>query len=101
MGWGIDFPADIFLSHQDYNENIYQVEDAIQEHKESLSLLTNSILMHCSANLKDVVPEEWKDDSIEWLRGFVIDILNQIKTLNCDILKLELYKEYLTEKNKQ
>lgn len=101
MSWGVDFSADIFLSHQDYQGNIYQVEDAIQEHKQSLNLLTNSVLMYCSANLKDVVPEEWKDDSIEWLRGFMVDILDQIKILNCDVLKLELYKEYLTEKNKQ
>lgn len=77
MSWGVDFSLDIFLSTSGLSKgNIYQVEDAIQ-HKESLSLLTNSVLMYCSANLKDVVPEEWKDDSIEWLRGFMIDILDQ------------------------
>ena len=33
MSWGIDFTADIFLSRQDYGENIYRVQDEINDLK--------------------------------------------------------------------
>lgn len=101
MGWGVDFSADIFLSKQNYNKNIYQVQEMIDQYNRGLEEHKASILMYCSANLKDVVPEEWKDDSIEWLRDFINDKFEQIDTLNKDILKLEYYKEYLEKEQKK
>lgn len=96
--WGIDFKTDIFLKKQDYQENTYQVIDEIAEHEEDIANYEKSILIHCAANLKDIVPEEWKDDSIIWLNNTITEILNEIKTLSKELLKLEYYKIYLEEK---
>ena len=98
MGWGIDFTADIFLSKQNYQENVYQVIDAIEEYEKDIANYEKSILIHCAANLKDIVPEEWKDDSVVWLNNIITEMLIEIQTISSEKLKLELYKEYLEEK---
>ena len=95
MGWGIDFKADIFLYKQNYQENVYQVIDAIDEYEKDIANYEKSILIHCATNLKDIVPEEWKDDSVVWLNNIITEMLNEIQTLSKEKLKLELYKKYL------
>ena len=35
MSYGIEFTADIFLLRQDYGENVYRVQDEIDELKKS------------------------------------------------------------------
>ena len=34
MGWGIDFTADIYLSRQNYNESIHEVQEEIDRLEE-------------------------------------------------------------------
>ena len=98
MAWGLDFNADIYLSKQDYQENVYQVIDAISEYEKDIENYERSILIHCASNLKDIVPEEWKDDSVVWLNNTITEMLNEIQTISKDIYKLELYKEYLEKR---
>lgn len=95
MSWGIDFKADIYLDKQDYQENMYQVIDTIEEYEKDIVNYEKSILIHCAANLKDIVPEEWKDDSAIWLNNTITEMVNEIQTISKDIYKLKLYKKYL------
>jgi hypothetical protein len=100
MSWGIDFTADIFLAHQNYNENLYQVKDAINENEESIIDCEKAILMYASSNPKDIVPDEFKEDPINWIRIEVQQQLSSIKEYYGNILQLEYYKEYLEKKQK-
>ena len=49
MGWGIDFNADIFLSKQEYGNNMEQVKDAIEDDSNTINTINNKINMFASA----------------------------------------------------
>ena len=92
MGWGTDFTADIFLSHERY-ETIYALDDAIDEQRKSVQYYREKILMQCAAGL----PAEAKDcegndfdpiddvhrKATEWL-----DLLIEENNHLCDLLLL-------------
>ena len=100
MGWGVDFQADIFLSHQDYQGNIYQVEGAIESCNEEIEVAKQEILMYCSATPKDLMIDE-DDNPISTIRSEVSEKFNIIKENIIKLYQLELYKEYLEELNKK
>lgn len=72
MGWGVSFKADIYLSRikkEDVDDKILEYESNIQNTKET-------ILMYCSSNIKDLVPDDWKDEPISFIKNSV-DLLWQ------------------------
>lgn len=100
MSWGIDFNADIFLSHQDYSENIYQVEDRINSNTEAIQdCITKLSMIASSTDLKGIVPKDYQDEPIDWIQVEVKQQIEMLKEYFIENKLLELYKEYLIEKN--
>ena len=97
MGWGIDFKIDIFLSKQDYGENIYQVKDAIYEIERQNEDIKTKLNMFASANPRDIIPTEWSEEPIRWLNNNVDELLSDLNENAINRHKLELYLQYLEE----
>ena len=98
--WGVDFETNIFLSHQDYQGNIYQVQDEIDSISKEIEMASRSILMYCSGTPKDVILAD-ADDAIYYIMTEVDELINGIKESSIKLYQLELYKEYLEELNKK
>lgn len=88
MGWGTTINAEIYISRVQF-ENKLMLEDKISELEKDIEADKSKILMFCSANPKDVVPEEWKDEPIVFIYNNVQDIFDNIHTN--EILLYELY----------
>ena len=100
MSWGVDFNADIFLYHQDYSENIYQVEDKINLNIEAIQdCITKLSMIASSTDLKGIVPKDYQDEPIDWIQVEVKQQVEMLKEYFVENKLLELYKEYLIEKN--
>jgi len=97
MSWGIDFIADVYLDRQDYNKNPYMVRDAIQSCEDEINSIESSIKMLCSATPKDIVPEEEKDNVLNWLQIIIEDNLSSLQELYVKKYKLSLYLEHLED----
>lgn len=99
MGWGTDFTADVFLNKMTF-ENKYQVKEKIEEITEELVSDKQSLYMYASANPKDLIPEDWKNESIAFIQIKVDELLQRIEENYRLLVKLELYLETLeNEKN--
>ena len=95
MSWGIDFKADIYLSKQDYSENIFQVQDRIKELNDLITSLIAELKMYASATPSDIVPKEWELEKIRWLNTQIDEIMENLLEYNIEANHLELYKDYL------
>lgn len=101
MSWGIDFTADIFLSKQDYGENVHRVQDEIDDLKKKRQLLKEKMLM-LAVGGKNLVSatdcEGYECDAVDALHTTFSDILELYDQYNSQIYDLYLYKEYLENK---
>ena len=101
MGWGIDFNSDIYLSRQDYSENIYLVEEKINELEKENQVSKEKILMYAASTPKDVIMQtEESTDILLNIQLEINEIFEYIRENIEQILKLTYYKEYLENKDK-
>jgi len=99
MGWGIDFTADIYLSRQDYRENIELVKDEILDLEKGINSSKEKILMYAAATPKDVsMPTEESIDIISNIQVELNDAFDYIRESTEKILNLTYYQEYLENK---
>ena len=94
MAWGTEFKADIYLNRMSFN-SILEINSKLKENDLWIKSNKDKIKMLCSSNVRDVVPEEWKDEPVEWLNIQCNDYINQIIEYEKENQLLELYKEYL------
>ena len=103
MAWGIEFTADIFLSRQDYGENVYRVQDEIDELKKYSADLKERMLMLVAGG-KDMVNtkdcEGIDTDAVDVLHLKFKDMLELYDEYQTQLYDLYLYKEYLENKQK-
>ena len=97
MSWGLEFKTNIYLSRQDYGENIAQVQDKIDEIEKYIQNIQNQINMFASANPKDITPKDWEEESIRWINNEIDGLIDQLHEYIVQQYQLELYKEYLEE----
>jgi hypothetical protein len=90
MGWGIEFNTDIYLSRESYN-SIAQVEDTIIDLEESIQTIDIKLAFLLGGGVLD----EKRNNLVELEELLETRDLNVIKKF-----KLELYKDYLKDKNK-
>lgn len=100
MSWGIDFTADIYLSRQNYHENVYEVEEKIEELKDYNQDIKERMLMMLmggvnSVNLNDC--EGNPCDGVDVLHNKFCELLNLYDENNGKIYDLAHYKTYLEE----
>ena len=98
MGWGTDFTADIYLNRLIFN-SIYELEDTIQNCKDEIEEHNRTLLMYASSNPKDIVPEEWEDQSMDFIRREVGEVLRELESEIRQLKDLEYYSQYLKENN--
>lgn len=104
MSWEIDFTADIYLSGQNYHENIYEVEEEIESLKEKNQDIKERMLMMViggvnSVSLKD--KEGYNIDGVDVLHQKFTDRLKRYDENNIKIYELQAYKEYLENKENE
>lgn len=103
MGYGIDFTADIFLSRQDYGENIYSVQDEIDDLKKQSQQIREKLLMMIMGGVKSVNTKDCEDnecDAVDVLHIKFNDLMEWYDECNTKMLDLYYYKEYLENKQK-
>ena len=99
MGWGIEFEADIYLSRQDYQENIELVKDEIIDLEKGINSSKEKILMYAAATPKDVsMSTEESIDIISNIQIEITETLDYIRESTEKILNLTYYQEYLENK---
>ena len=104
MGYGIDFTADIFLSRQDYGENIYRVQDEIDDLKKQSQQIKEKMLMMVMGGVNSVTTKDCEDnecDAVDVLHIKFNDLLDWYDECNTKIIDLCYYKEYLENKQKK
>jgi hypothetical protein len=103
MSYGIEFTADIFLLRQDYGENVYRVQDEIDELKKNSADLKERMLMLVAGG-KDMVNtkdcEGINTDAVDVLHLKFKDMLELYDEYQTELYDLYLYKEYLENKQK-
>jgi len=97
MGWGVNFKTDIYLSRQEYNENIFQVKEKIDNLTDNIENIKIKLSMFCAATPKDIVPLE--ETSIDWISMETQILFTEYEEIIRDRYKLYLYLDYLKEKN--
>jgi hypothetical protein len=96
MGWGTDFTTDIFLSRENYR-SIYDLEDKIKEDEKDLENIRSKILMFASSNPKDIIPEDWKEEPINFIHREVNNLLDELYELDMFLNRRYLYLQYLKD----
>ncbi|MDA3856282.1 MAG: hypothetical protein PF569_08545 [Candidatus Woesearchaeota archaeon] len=94
MSWGIDFTTDIFLSRIQINSKEHLV-DIIEEKEEDLKSIEALLKMYTSSNPKDIIPEDWKEESIMFLNLKLEELFSDQRELIETLKDLYYYKEYL------
>lgn len=92
MGWGINFNSDIYLSRISA-DNQFQLEDLIADKEKYISDLEKELLMYVSANPAELVPKDWEEEKIGFLKNQVETLLEEIKESEVTLFKLYLYKD--------
>lgn len=111
MGWGIEFirkiklnklkPFDalVYFHKPSFSEgNLHQIEDVIRDTKEEIETTSSQLKMFCAADPMSIIPKEWDEDPIMWLNIQIDHLINSLRENTEELYKLELYKEYLQEK---
>ena len=96
MGWGIIFTTDIYLSKQSY-PNKMSVEEKIEELNKYLVEIETKIKMYASSTPKDIIPNEWNEEPIEWYNNQMSGIFEWYNDVSSQLFKLQLYLEYLND----
>jgi hypothetical protein len=97
--WGIEFKADIFISREDFGENINQVEFEIQYCENKIIESHRILCMYAATSPSEIIPEEWKDQAITYIHNKIDEEVAQIIETSQKLVKLNLYLEYLKEKS--
>lgn len=98
MGWGTDFKASIYISRKVFNSNS-ELLDEIHEVKQRIEETQRLLSMYAVSNPKDIIPEDWKDDSINFINNKIVELLESYEEDITLLVKLDLlYETCLAEK---
>ena len=92
MGWGTDFTAEIYLNRQVFHSS-YELDDKIDELENEINDIKGRLLMYASTNVKDIIPDEWKDEPITFIHLRVNEELALLQEKCVELYRLFLYKE--------
>ena len=92
MSFGVEYTAELYLNRAHF-QNRDEVEDAIEEAKEELQYAKNKMLIWAAGNVKDLVPEEWKDDPVMYINNEIKENFDDIEEIIRRLMKLELLLE--------
>lgn len=96
MGWGTSFKKEIYLSHKFFNDK-YELEVQIEQNKKWIDTNIQKLKMFASANPRDIVDIEWKEEPITWLNNQIDEIVESIEETSFENYQLNLYLDYINE----
>lgn len=76
MGYGTYVNVELYFSRQQFNSKD-EVEEKIQECNTAISNAKDKILLMQSGS--QIIPEEWKDEPISWIKNMYDDLLEEIE----------------------
>jgi len=94
MGWGTDFKADVYLNKLTFINEL-EVQNKIDENISDIQDAKQRIKMFASATLSDIIPDDWKDEPIDWLNNSLNELFETISQLTEENVRLNQYIEYL------
>ena len=94
MGWGTSFKQEIYLNRVIFDD-ISDVQDAIKDKELSIADAEKRMLMFASSNIKDVVPDEWKDEPINYIHNQVSALIEEMMSDHLDLLNLRSFFSYV------
>lgn len=103
MSWGINFTADIFLSRQDYGENVYAVQEEIDSLLRQNQSLKERMMMMITGGVSSVCTKDMDGnecDPVDILHAKFSDLLTMFDENNTRIIDLGYYKQYLENRGK-
>jgi hypothetical protein len=92
MGWGTDFTAEIFLNREVFSSNS-DLEYKIEELKQFIENHKKEISMYVSANPKDIIPDDWKEDGLNFLIFKLKEIFENYEADLIMLAKLEMLQD--------
>lgn len=102
MSSSIDITIDITIPRVE-GLSKSQVESFIKEKEKGLGAIRQKLLMFVSANPRDIIPIDWDEEPIRWLRNRVVELLNDYETILREEIGLlhylEVYDQYNTKDN--
>jgi predicted DNA-binding protein YlxM (UPF0122 family) len=94
MSWETTFESEIILNRLSFTNEI-AVQDEIDELKQDIEVYKTKLSMFASSNIKDVIPDDWKEQPIDWLTMQLNELHDVLQEKYVMVYKLELYIEYL------
>jgi hypothetical protein len=98
MGWGTDFRTNIFISKQTFGSKD-DIEMKLAELDETINDIESQIKMYASATPKDIMPDDWKDEPINWLGIRLEELFVSYQEALIERFKTTLYQDYIDSNN--
>lgn len=95
---GTSFKTDIYL-RGGYFSSKYEVKDKIKENQKYIQMSIEKLKMFVSANPKDIIDPEWKEEPINWLSNQIDDLIETIEEFSQENFRLYLYLNYIDEEH--
>jgi hypothetical protein len=97
MGWGTDFKAEIYLNRRVFGSK-YELEEAIKESDSLIESFKKELYMYASSNVRDIVPSEWGEESISYIKREIGVLLESLEEETILAYKLSLLLENFDER---
>jgi hypothetical protein len=96
MGWGTTFKPTIYISRYAF-ENISDLDDSIDEVENDINNYKAIIKGYVYSTPKDIIPEEFKEEPVEWLNNKIDSLFNDLIDLYNLLHKLKILKYHLED----
>jgi len=97
MGWGTNFNMNLYLSHMTF-DSIQDVRDKITENDNYINDAKQKIKMFASSTPSSIVPEDWKDEPINWLNAEIESLIDEMTESIKENVLLDQYFQFLENK---
>lgn len=96
MGWGTTFKPTIYISRYAF-KNISDLDDSIDEIEDDINNNKAIIKGYVHSTPKDIIPEEFKEETVEWLNNKIDSLFNDLIDLYNLLHKLKLFRYHLED----
>lgn len=96
MGWGTSFDTEIYLNKLTF-DSYYELEDKIEELEESIIETKKSIYMYSMSNPSEIIPDDWKEDSVMFIKMKMNELIEIYEEEFLLLQKLYIFKKHIDE----
>jgi hypothetical protein len=96
MGFGTSFKTEVYLNRQLFS-HLSEVEERVEDRRLQIEDIKRRLLMFASSNVRDIVPDDWKEEPINWINNHVGDLLSDLIIDVREFIQLEAFVEYVKE----